>query len=225
MQRLSFARRLNITTAICLVPSYVSIIGRLSLARRVLYRRFHCNCSVLAQATLQLPAIHKKSLADLRWIQWTLYTYRLTFVQIQAFCMISTLSWICIEARCTLRAEVCMIIPLACWVTLYTGVGRFRLRNTNVAASFTWPLGSHSIRIKWSVKTVNLALPCLTTDLGLGVGEKYPLVNLDPARKPGSSRKTTTNISSVFILTVLWLSIANSELAELLNMTHKQLVH
>ena len=35
-------RRLNNTTAICLVPSYVSIIGRLSLARRVLYRRFHC---------------------------------------------------------------------------------------------------------------------------------------------------------------------------------------
>ena len=36
------ARRLNNTTAICLVPSYVSIIGRLSLARRVLYWRFHC---------------------------------------------------------------------------------------------------------------------------------------------------------------------------------------
>ena len=34
--------RLNNTTAICLVPSYVSIVGRLSLARRVLYRRFHC---------------------------------------------------------------------------------------------------------------------------------------------------------------------------------------
>ena len=42
IERLSFARRLNNTTAIRLVPSYVSIIGRLSSARRVLCQRFHC---------------------------------------------------------------------------------------------------------------------------------------------------------------------------------------
>ena len=46
IQRLSFAQRLNNTTAICLMPSHVSIIGRLSLARRVLYRRFHCNLAL-----------------------------------------------------------------------------------------------------------------------------------------------------------------------------------
>ena len=36
------------------MPSYVSIIGRLSLVRRVLYRRFHCSRFTLCRYDVEL---------------------------------------------------------------------------------------------------------------------------------------------------------------------------
>ena len=61
IERLSFARRLNNTTAICLVPSYVSIIGRLSLARRVFYRWFHCTYKVWKVSVIFLGIVSRSS--------------------------------------------------------------------------------------------------------------------------------------------------------------------